>query len=142
VILPTPDRYFYREEGLLLSHITRIKTKIVEKQFLLHALEDLGYPYEEGDLTISGFGANKTKADIKIKLRLSNDIGFRHTSQGYEIIADWWGVRGVNQKDFTARIMQRYAYHTTRAKLESQGFSLIEETAKDGQIHLTLRRMA
>jgi hypothetical protein len=125
-----------------LSHITRIKTKIVEKQFLLRALEDLGYQYEEGDLTISGFGANKTKADIRIKLRLSNDIGFRHTPQGYEIVADWWGVRGASQKDFTAHIMQRYAYHTTRAKLEKQGFSLIEETAKDGQIHLTLRRMA
>ena len=125
-----------------MSHITRIKTKIVEKTYLLQALEDLGYQYEEGDLTISGFGANKTKAEIKIKLRLSNDIGFRQTPQGYEIIADWWGVRGTNQKGFTARILQRYAYHTTRAKLEAQGFSLIEETAKDGQIHLTLRRVA
>jgi hypothetical protein len=125
-----------------LSHITRIKTKIVEKSFLLRALEDLGYQYEEGNLSISGFGENKTRVDIKIKLRLSNDIGFRQTPQGYEIVADWWGVRGVNQKDFTARIMQRYAYHTSRAKLEAQGFSLIEETTKDGQIHLTLRRMA
>ena len=125
-----------------MSHITRIKTQIVEKQFLLQALEDLGYQYEEGDLTISGFGSNKTKADIKINMRLSNDIGFRHTPQGYEIVADWWGVRGINQKSFTTRILQRYAYHTTRAKLEAQGFSLIEETAKDGQIHLTLRRMA
>ncbi len=125
-----------------MSHITRIKTKIVEKQYLLRAIEDLGYHYEEGELSISGFGANKTNVDIKISLRLSNDIGFRQTSQGYEIIADWWGVRGISQKDFTARLMQRYAYHTTRAKLETQGFSLIEETAKDGQIHLTLRRMA
>ncbi len=104
-----------------MSHITRIKTKIVEKQFLLKAIEDLGYQYEEGDVTISGFGANKTKADIKVKLRLSNDIGFRQTPQGYEIVADWWGVHGVNQKDFTARILQRYAYHTTRARLEFAG---------------------
>ena len=125
-----------------MSHITRIKTKIIEKQYLLRALEDLGYHYEEGELSISGFGANKTNVDIRISLRLSSDIGFRQTSQGYEIIADWWGVRGISQKDFTARVMQRYAYHTTRTKLETQGFSLIEETAKDGQIHLTLRRMA
>lgn len=125
-----------------MSHITRIKTKIVEKRYLLKALEDLGYQYEEGDLSISGFGADKSKVDIKIRLRLSNDIGFRQSPQGYEIVADWWGVRGISQKDFTTRVMQRYAYHTTRAKLEAQGFSLIEETAKDGQIHLTLRRMA
>ena len=108
--------------GFSLVSITRIKTKIVEKEFLLKAIEDLGYQYEEGDITISGFGANKTKADIKVKLRLSNDIGFRQTPQGYEIVADWWGVRGVNQKDFTARILQRYAYHTTRARLNRRAF--------------------
>jgi len=125
-----------------LSHITRIKTQIMEKDFLLRALDDLGYQHEEGDLNISGFGLNKTRVDIKISMRLSYDIGLRHTPNGYEIVADWWGVRGVNQKDFTNRLMQRYAYHTTRAKLEKQGFSLVEETARDGKIHLTLRRMA
>lgn len=125
-----------------MSHITRIKTKIVEKVYLLRALDDLGYTYEEGSLNIMGFGAQKTAADIKIRLRLSNDIGFHQTPEGYEIVADWWGVRGENQKDFTAKVLQRYAYHTTRAKLESQGFTLVEETAKNGQIHLTLRRMA
>jgi len=125
-----------------LSHVTRIKTQIVEKEQLLSALEDLGYRYEEGDLVLSSVGGEKTNVQIKVLLRMSFDIGFRKTPQGYEIVADWWGVRGVNQKDFTTHLLQRYAYHTTRAKLEAQGFNLVEETAKDGQIHLTLRRMA
>jgi len=125
-----------------LSHITRIKTKIIEKEHLLRALDDLGYRYEEGDLEIHSAGATKTKVEIKVIMRMSFDIGLRNTPQGYEIVADWWGVRGVHQKDFTDQLQQRYAYHATRARLEAQGFSLVEETAKDGQIHLTLRRMA
>jgi hypothetical protein len=125
-----------------MSHVTRIKTQIIEKEYLLQALDDLGYHYEEGDLKLKTAGGDTAQVEIKILLRMSFDIGLRHTPQGYEIVADWWGVRGENQKDFTAKLTQRYAYHTTRAKLESQGFSLVEETAKDGQIHLTLRRMA
>jgi hypothetical protein len=125
-----------------MSHVTRIKTQMVEKEFVLKALEDLGYRYEVGDLTLKTAGGDTAKVEIKVLLRMSFDIGLRKTPQGYEIIADWWGVRGENQKDFTTKLVQRYAYHATRAKLETQGFSLVEETNKDGQIHLTLRRMA
>jgi hypothetical protein len=123
-----------------LSHITRIKTQIVEKEQLLRALDDLGYQYEEGELEIHSAGTARTKVEIKVKMRMSFDIGLRSGPQGYEIVADWWGVRGTNQKEFTERLLQRYAYHTTRTKLEAQGFSLVEETTKDGQLHLTLRR--
>ncbi len=125
-----------------MSHITRIKTKIIEKELLLRALDDLGYRYEVGNQEIRTAGMEKTNVEIKVLLRMSFDIGLHPTPHGYEIVADWWGVRGVNQKEFTERLQQRYAYHATRAKLEAQGFSLVEETAKDGQIHLTLRRMA
>jgi hypothetical protein len=39
--------------------------------------------------------------------------------------------------------MQRYAYHVTLAKLESQGFTLVsEETGDRDQIRLVLRRSA
>lgn len=124
-----------------MSHITRIKTQIMEQEHLLRALDDLGYRYEVGDQTLNSVGGEKTQVQVKVLMRMSFDIGFRKTQQGFEIVADWWGVRGVNQKDFTTALLQRYAYHTTRAKLEAQGFNLVEETAKDGQIHLTLRRM-
>ncbi len=39
--------------------------------------------------------------------------------------------------------MQRYAYHASRAKLEQQGFNMVEEKVEDtGQIRIVLRRMA
>lgn len=120
-----------------MSHITRIKTQMVEKAFVLQALHDLGYRYEESPAKIGG-----ASVDIKVLLRMSYDIGLRASPQGYEIVADWWGVRGINQKTFTNQLMQRYAYLVTRAKLEAQGFSLVEETTSEGQVHLTLRRVA
>ncbi len=124
-----------------MSHISRIKTRMEVKEYLLKAIEDLGYKYEEGDLTLNGF-TDRVHVDVKIPMRLSFDIGFRSTLNGFEIIADWWGVRGINRKEFTDKLMQRYAYHAAKAKLEEQGFSLVsEENQADGQIHLLLRRM-
>lgn len=126
-----------------MSHFSRIQTKMVEKDFILQALKDLGFAYEEGQQEVRGFGGQKTEVDIRIPLKLSYDVGLRHTAEGYTLVADWFGVRGVNQKDFTNRLMQRYAYHATRAKLEQQGFDMVEETVEEtGQIRIVLRRMA
>jgi hypothetical protein len=123
-----------------MSHISRIKTKMELKEYLLKAIEDLGYQYEEGNLTLSGFG-EKTHIDIKIHLRMSYDIGLRATPDGYEIIADWWGVRGVKRQELTDKLTQRYAYHATMDKLKQQGFTLVNEENQNGQIRLVLRRM-
>ena len=126
-----------------MSHFSRIKTRIVEKEYLLLALRDLKYGYEEGKLDVGGFGGDKRKVDIKIKLPFSYDIGFMETKDGYELVADWWGVQGIKKDVFLNQLMQRYAYHAARAKLEAQGFDLVEEKVeKTGEIRLTMRRMA
>ncbi|HEY9089391.1 MAG TPA: DUF1257 domain-containing protein [Anaerolineaceae bacterium] len=125
-----------------MSHFSRLKTQIVEKEYLLLALKDLGYKVEEGPLEIKSFGVERTKVDLRIPLRMSGDIGFRKVGENYEIVADWWGVRGVKRKEFADAVAQRYAYHATRAKLEQQGFTLVEEqTGEKGQIRMVLRRM-
>jgi hypothetical protein len=125
-----------------MSHFSRLKTQIVEKEYLLKALSDLGYQYEEGDLNVRGFNGNQAKVEVVIHRPLSYDIGFRRAGDNYEIVADWFGVRGLKQKDFANQVMQRYAYHVTREKLEAQGFSLVEEGTEKGQVRLVLRRMA
>lgn len=113
-----------------MSHISRIKTQIVEKGLLVQALSDLGYPIEEGDET------------VKVPIRFSYPITFERRGQSYEIVADWWGVRGVKRADFVQQVTQRYAYHAARVKLEEQGFDLIEEVQEKGEIRLVLRRIA
>lgn len=126
-----------------MSHISVLQTQMTEKEFLLQALKDLGYTLEEGELTITGFGDTARDVEIKVKLPLSKDIGFRRTDKGYQVVADWWGVRGLTQKKFIAPVQQRYAYHAACAQLTSQGFDLVsEENAANGSIHLVLRRTA
>jgi len=126
-----------------VSHFTKVKTQMVEKQYLLDALKDLQYQYEDGDVEISGWRGAKQRAEVKV--RTSNagyDIGFRKNGNCYEMIADWWGIQGISKNSFAEQLNQRYAYHATRAKLESQGFTLVnEDSEKDGQIRLVLRRM-
>lgn len=126
-----------------MSHFSRIQTQIKETKYLLQALKDLGFSYEEGEQQINGFGGRKTPVDIRVPLKFSYDIGFRKSGGKYEIVADWYGVRGVNQKEFTQKLMQRYAYHATRDKMQQQGFDMVEEKVEEtGQIRIVLRRMA
>jgi hypothetical protein len=114
-----------------------------DRKFVLQALEDLGLSYQEGDQQVMAFGGQKTPVDIRIPLKMSYDVGLRKKGNSYEIVADWFGVRGINQKDFGQRLMQRYAYHATREKLEKQGFDMVEEEVEEtGQIRIVLRRMA
>lgn len=118
---------------------------MVEKEFLLQALKDLGYSYEEGEVDVRGFAAARAKAEIKVKIGglLGREIGFRKAGESYEIVADWWGLGGPKREEFQQQVTQRYAYHAARAKLEAQGFNLItEEVEQDGRIRLVLRRMA
>jgi hypothetical protein len=114
-----------------------------DKKFVLMALKDLGFSYEEGQQEVIGFGGQKTQVDIRVSLKMSYDVGLRKNGSSYELVADWFGVRGINQKDFTQKLMQRYAYHATREKLTDQGFAMVEEKVEEtGQIRIVLRRMA
>ena len=127
-----------------MSHFSRIKTQIVEKEHLLAALRDLGYAFEEGEVSVRGWLFMKTKAEVKVKLKGSSyEIGFCKKDGCYEVVADWAGVRGTSKKAFVEQVSQRYAYHVARAKLEAQGFSVAGEEVDDkGRIRLVLRRLA
>ena len=120
-----------------MSVITRItNTQIVDREFLIKALEDLGYAWEEG----GGLGLRGAQLDIKLK---GFAAGFTKSGGYYSFIARGrrQAVKKKTQKDLK-RIVQRYVYHAARAKLEAQGFTLAQEDVKeDGQIHLILRRM-
>lgn len=127
-----------------MSHFSRIKTQMKDKDLVLKTLSDLGFSYEDAEgLTVRGFLGEGMPVDIKIPLKGSYDVGLRKRETGYELVADWFGVRGLNQQDFTEKLNQRYAYHATRSRLEEQGFDLVEEAVEEtGQIRLVLRRMA
>ena len=116
---------------------------MVEKAFLLKALADLGHAPQDGNVEVRGYLGIRTIVEVKIATQNPDyDIGFHKIGENYQCVADWFGLREMDQTKFIEQITQRYSYHAARAKLEEQGFALTsEETQKDGRIHLVLRRM-
>ena len=128
-----------------MSHFSRIKTQMVEQDFLTQALTDLGYQWEAGDLTIRNLGIESRKVNIRVKLGglFGRQVGFVKSGDSYTLVGDWSGAASAEREKFINRLTQRYAYHAARAKLQAQGFDLVnEETSQDGQIRLVLRRIA
>jgi hypothetical protein len=126
-----------------MSHFTRLKTSLVHEEYLKRALLDLGYQVKERTF-VRGYAGRRTEAHLVIPSQNPDyDVGFQKVGETFECVADWYGVRGIRREAFLQRVTQRYAYHAARAKLEEQGFAVAhEETTKDGQIHLVLRRTA
>jgi hypothetical protein len=129
-----------------MSHFTTIKTKFVAAEPLKKALADVRAEFNLGevreDTSVSGYQGNTTRAELVVSTRNRGyDIGFRKQGDTYELVADWYGIKDINQSALTARLAQRYAYHAVKEKLDQQGFALVEEEVKqDKTIHLVLRR--
>ncbi len=123
-----------------MSHISRLRTRMVEKKFVLTALKDLGYQVEEGEFHLRGMQEADT-VQLKIHIPFSYDVGLKFNNGAFEMVADWWGVRKKDREQLTTALLQRYAYHAALEKLQEQGFTLAEETKEQNQIHLVLRRI-
>ena len=135
-----------------MSHFTTLKTQITDVKALQAALADLGFPEVEVYTTaehLYGYRGDVRPQTAEVIVRrehigrLSNDLGFKRNAGGTfdAVISEF--DRSKYSEDWLRQLTQRYAYHVARAKLQEQGFTLVaEETAKDGRIHLTLRRMA
>jgi hypothetical protein len=116
---------------------------MVEKEYLLAALADLGYQYREGNLSITGPGQTQRVEIVVPTSYPGYDIGFVKDHGSYQIVARWWGIRSMDEKSFVGRLTQRYAYHATKASLQREGFDLVaEESEVGGRVHLVLRRVA
>ena len=126
-----------------MSHFSTIQTKIVVKEYLIKALDDLKFQWQEGDLEVRGYQGNRTKAEIRLETgNPGYDIGFRKTGENYEVVADWWGIKNIKQDEFLQNVNQRYAYNAVKDQLDQQDFSLVEEEVReDKTIHLSVRRM-
>ncbi len=126
-----------------MSHFTTLKTRIVSREHLLRALEDLNMEYETGELEINGYQGIKTVVEVKVMTGNPDyQIGFRKNRDAYEVVADWYGIKDIRQEEFLAKVTQRYAYRVALDQLKAQDFAVVsQEIGLDNAIHITLRRM-
>jgi hypothetical protein len=136
-----------------MSHFSKITTQITDRDCLVRALADLGFG--EGKVEVNevaqhlyGYRGDKRpqKAEVILRRkyvgRASNDIGFALSAQTgtYEAIISEFDEQsnGYNQK-WLSKLTQRYSYHLVMKQAELAGYSLVEQTDEQGEIHLTLQ---
>ena len=143
-----------------MSHLSRIKTRIADRDLLVAALGRLGHEVQDGPATIHGMLGQKREVELVVRLGAGwrgLDVGFARGADGaYEMVADWAssGVSGSGLRkeleqaqaeieQLQREVKRQYALAATREKLTAQGFEVVEEESQsDGQVRLLLRRMA
>jgi hypothetical protein len=130
-----------------MSHFLRIQTQLREREQLLGALRDLHYqhqvsPNQANDLLVRGYAGNRERAEVVLSTGCAYDIGFQRKTDGYEVVADWWGVEGnspVRQREFIQQVSRQYAYNVIRDQMREQNLVLEEERAlENGELIIIL----
>ncbi len=122
-----------------MSHFTKIKTKIVDRECLKKAIKALGHNYEENGELIR-IQNNILEAEIAINTGNICDILCGWNGETYDIMT-YHNVSAVNLNEFAAKLTQTYAYYKTTDFLREKGFVLAgEEVNEENEIILTVRQ--
>lgn len=123
-----------------MSHISILKTNLMDRDQLIEALKALGYPVTTGENLVIESAEKTVKVDFLVTIPYSAPVGFRLTKNGFQAVADWFRVI-EKKKTFLNQIKQQYALLTVTKTADSQGFSIVKEENEAGRIHIVLRRM-
>ena len=130
-----------------MSHFLKIMTEIREREQLLATLRDLHYqhqtsPNQTNDLLVRGYSGNQERAEVVVNTGSAYDIGFQKKTDGYEVVADWWGVQNntqIKQNPFIQQINRQYAYNVIRDQIREQDLIMEEErTLENGDVIITI----
>ena len=124
-----------------MSHFTCIKTKIKEKDFLIKALNTLGYEAQENVLL-----ENPDDHDHKqwnVEVAVTDDVGFKRSQDGtLELVAelDTWNL-DVPVSRFIDKLTQQYAIENRKTQTVEKGYDVESEVKNlDGSVELVVTR--
>ena len=120
-----------------MSHFTRVKTQILEKETLIEVLKELGY-HVSFSPTLLGYRDRNTQVDFQVEACSGHYLGFKKVGNSYDIIADLWGIPHGREK--ISRIKQNYAKKIVVRNIKRQGYNLIEEKNENGNIKMVVVR--
>lgn len=133
-----------------MSHYTRVKTKIVDRDFLVKALAKVGFGNVEvhnDAAQLVGYEGNlrRQRAEVIIRKRyvgsMSNDIGFKQNQDGsYSLIVSEYDAPQYDD-EWLKKLTRIYAEEVVTDRLANQGFVVQKtENRKDGGRRLLLVR--
>jgi hypothetical protein len=122
-----------------VSHFTTVQTQVHDIAALRNACQELGVELiEHGEAR--GYGSNKRKGDIVVRLKGPYDIaGTRQADGSYELTTDWWGKHVEREvgKGF-GKLLQFYGVCKTQAEAKRKGYTTRRQSLKDGSIKITI----
>ena len=127
-----------------MSHFSTIQTELRDREALIAALGDLGYPTQAEPQPVRGFRGQVVTAELAVQPPQGGDFGFRlnPASGSYELVTDLdlW-KQAVPLERFLAQLTQRYALHAILAASAAEGFQVSEQSQQlDGSIELLVTR--
>lgn len=132
-----------------MSHWTKVKTKLSNKECVKKALARLGYEVQEGEFSVSEYGTTE-----KAELLLDKALGLSLQEDGtYAFVGDPYHARSQKIRQhygrldkFTGELATAYAVEETIEQLEQHQFFCNEnaeaKVGDDGLIHMTFESYA
>jgi len=135
-----------------MSHKTDVKTKLNNKQYVIKALQNLGYKIEVAEegkkLTTRGYYSN-TKSDVDILITETpngktthNEIGLQEQEDGtFVCTGDYYFASGVSAQLLTNNLTVEAKKEEVNDRLMALGFQMnptINE--ENGEVELTFER--
>ena len=124
-----------------MSHITKVETRIRDREILLETLKELGHSYEENRKLRAGRA--HLVMDVAIRSRAGFHVGFRREKEdgAYKMY-----LLDVNAKEYKAlrdAVMQRYAKKKIVKEARRRNYIVAEEKVCSGnRLRLVLRKIA
>jgi hypothetical protein len=133
-----------------MSHFINIKTQLRERDPLITALRGLHHRFQASernanDILVRGFLGKQAQAEIVVDTGTNYDIGFQRKPEGYEMVADWWGVEQgrIKQQSFLQQLHQQYSRNIVHDQVREQNLMVEDErTLENGDIIITLSERA
>jgi len=129
---------------IIMSHFTKIKTKLFDLDLLKRSLKDLTIDWSEESKLVQGYKGKTYSSELVIKQDNNYDIGFHWNGKEYELVTDlmFWNQKySVNK--FLNQLNQRYAYNAILQSCELEGFTFTENKVSDnGSIRLVAKKFA
>nr|YP_009296077.1 hypothetical protein Schiz_129 [Schizymenia dubyi]AOM65012.1 hypothetical protein Schiz_129 [Schizymenia dubyi] len=125
-----------------MSHFSRIKTTIRNKNILKSTLNNLGFNCIAYKQLIKDANGNKQYVDIVARKDNLDLLGFIWNGKEYSIVTDlyfWNNNKSI--ESFIEVMLQQYALNSVTAASIEEGFQTVrQETTNDGSIKVTLQR--
>lgn len=136
-----------------MSHFTKIdRANIIDTVAFASACKELGFVDVRKNVEITDFYGKRITVDVAIKCG-KYDIALQKNKAGtYDMVADWWGVRGSNlpdklkkcrsDEDLQNMILKHTTKNTIVNRYKRQGFRATVREDEDENLHVELARIS